>query len=75
MSTRKAILCGGQATRKFAKASYNLGQNLGSFIAQAILLGAKGLAWLVSSLCVLVVAFTLYIVVSAKLKRIPNIMI
>ena len=67
VSARKAILCGGQTTWKFAKTLYNLGQKLGSFIApllniiaQDILLGAKGLTWLASNLWVLVIAFTLY---------------
>ena len=61
VSARKTILHGTQATRKFAKALYNLGKSLRS-LAQAILLGAKGLARLASNLWILVVAFTLYLV-------------
>ena len=57
IGARKAIISGAQATGKFAKALYNLGKNLGSLVApllnilaQAISLGAKGLAWLASNL-------------------------
>ena len=75
VGARKPILRGAQATRKFAKALYNLGKKLGSLIvpllnvlAQAISLGAKGLAWLASNLWVLVVEFTLYIVGADKVE-------
>ena len=69
VSVRDAILHGAQATRKFAKALYNLSKMLGSLIApllniitQVISLGAKGSVWLASNLWVLIVAFTLYLV-------------
>ena len=73
---RKAILHGAQATGKFAKALYNLGEKLRfliapllNIIAQVISLGAKGLTWLASNLWVLVVVITLYIVGVAKLEN------
>ena len=51
IGARKAIVSGAQATGKFAKALYNLGKKLGllvaplpNILAQAISLGAKGLA-------------------------------
>ena len=76
IGARNAIVCGAQATGKFAKALYNLSKKLGSLaapllniLAQAISLGAKGLTWLASSLWVLVIALTLYIYERYKQRR------
>ena len=76
VSAKKAILCGSQATGKFAKALYNLGKKLGALLgpilnilAQVIPIGAKGLAWLASNLWVLIVAFTLYLVGEYRKRR------
>ena len=64
VSARKAILCGAQATGKFAKALYNLGKKLGALIApllntlaQVNSLDAKRLTWLASNLWLLVVVY------------------
>ena len=66
VSARKAILCGAQATGKFAKATI-ISSSLN--IIARVISGAKGLAWLASNLWVLIVAFTLYLVGEYRKRR------
>ena len=66
------ILHGARATGKFPKALYNLSKKLGSLTAPLLNIIAQGLAWLMSNLQVLVVAFTLYLVGEYRKRRKMN---
>ena len=76
VGTRKAIIKGAQATSKFAKAVANIGKKLWpllgpllNILAQAISLGAKGLAWLSRNLWVPAIAFAWFLYDQFKQRR------